>query len=233
MSIWPESSLQRPQERDEIRLLLVREPQTESHVVEVDRIEQRRRRPVVKVRRAPGEPTQHRPLESADVLPFPRDERTARVRHDLGFEWFRLVSQGVDRHIPHGKPEAIVDTIATIVDGYGGLGDADIEWRRHGVVARGGCVVARRAGADDGNIDVSRLGEVVVDAGYAHDRDWKRIEQGLAARDGDARGVASTPGDSGPRIVLAEDDGIERQALPRTVGTVRIATERIVHSEHE
>src|SRR5205823_11541172 len=101
------ATLQRPQERDKIMLLLLGEAQVEPLAVEVHGVGQRGRRAVVEVRRAAGEPTQDRALEAAHVFPLAGDERPPGVGHDLGLPG-RLVTERVDRHVIHGEPELVV-----------------------------------------------------------------------------------------------------------------------------
>src|SRR5579885_3598507 len=66
---------QRAQERHEIAHLLRREPDGEAGVVEVHDGTQVRRRAVVEVRGARGEPAQHRALRLADVGPLATEHR--------------------------------------------------------------------------------------------------------------------------------------------------------------
>src|SRR5262249_16149448 len=103
--------LQGPEERDEVALLRLGEPQAEAHVVEVDDVPQARGRAVVEVGRAAGEPAQDRPLEAPDVLPEPGDQRPAGVGDDLDLAR-RLVAEGVDRHVPDGQAGPAVDGVA-------------------------------------------------------------------------------------------------------------------------
>src|SRR5262245_15721720 len=59
-----------PQEREQVRLLLFREPRLEARVVEPDHIRQRCRGSVMEIRRPRGQRAKHGPLELADVTPF-------------------------------------------------------------------------------------------------------------------------------------------------------------------
>src|SRR5881397_1891017 len=70
---------ERPEEGDEVRLLLVSESDVEPHVVEVDDSIQRGRRAVVEIRRAAGDPAEDRALKLPNVLPLAGDERPAGV----------------------------------------------------------------------------------------------------------------------------------------------------------
>src|SRR4051794_6427992 len=88
------SRSQRAEERDQIGLLLVREADVESCVVEVDDGLEVGARAVVEVRGAGGEAAQDRALELADVLPAPGEQGAAGVgggAHLAG----GLVAQGV------------------------------------------------------------------------------------------------------------------------------------------
>src|SRR5919109_158765 len=87
---------ERPEEGDEVRLLLVSESDVEPHVVEVDDGLQRGRRAVVEIRRAAGEPAEDGALKLPDVLPLPGDERQAEVER----RWHRVVAH-VRRIVAH------------------------------------------------------------------------------------------------------------------------------------
>src|SRR5712664_2825732 len=79
----PCTHLQRPQESNQVRLLLIRKAKPEADIVEVDRVEERGGRAVVEVRRPAGESAQDRALEAGDILPFAGDEGSPGVGHDF------------------------------------------------------------------------------------------------------------------------------------------------------
>src|SRR4030095_13667013 len=74
----PCAHLQRPQESNQVRLLLVRQAQPEADIEKVACVEGCAGRAVVEVRGATGEAAQDGTLEAADVLPLASDECPAR-----------------------------------------------------------------------------------------------------------------------------------------------------------
>ena len=175
-------ALQAPEERDEVGLLLFAEPERKAPVVEIHDVAQRGGRTVVEVRRPTGEPTQDRSFEASDVLPATGDHRPPRVGDDLDLAR-RPVAERVDRHVPDGQPEPVVDAVAALPDRHRWLGDANVQGRRHGVVAGVRRVVTRRAGADNRDVEATGSAEVVVDAGDGDDRDRECVEEILTADD--------------------------------------------------
>src|SRR3569832_478901 len=72
-----QQNLDRLQEREEVCALLNGQTDSKPALVEVDHRAERRRAPVVEVRRTQSETTQDRPLELADVCPLAGDQRLA------------------------------------------------------------------------------------------------------------------------------------------------------------
>src|SRR5215510_3064745 len=215
------------QECHEIGLLPLAELQVESAIVELDDGGQGGRGAVVEVRSAAGEPAENGTLDASDVLPEPGDECPSRVGHDLELT-ARLVPERVDGHVAHGQAELVVHAITAVGDGHGRRHDADVERRRDGVIAGMWSVVARRAGAENGGVEVAGPAEVVVDAGHTTDRDRQRVEEVLAASHCRTGGGAILRREMCPRRVFSEHDGIEVRIAPGAGRAGRIAAERIV-----
>src|SRR5262245_38891434 len=72
-------SLQRLQERDEVRLLSVGQSKLEAAVVELHHLLECGSRPVVEIGRAGGQAAKDRSLELPDVGPFSGDHRASRI----------------------------------------------------------------------------------------------------------------------------------------------------------
>src|SRR5258705_11199578 len=162
----PCAHLQRPQESNQVRLLLIRQAQPEADIVEVDRVEECRGRAVVEVRGATGEAAQDGTLEAADVLPFAGDECPARVGHVLDVAG-RLVAQPVGRHVADGKAEPVMYTVTACGNGDGRIGDPNIQRGWHRMVTGVRRVVARRAETEDGSVEalLEKTTEDVIDSG--------------------------------------------------------------------
>src|SRR5205823_14799613 len=75
----PARASQTVQERDQLAPLRDREPELEALVIEVDQLQQRRRRPVMEIGRAAGETAQDRSFEAVEITAFAGDQRSARI----------------------------------------------------------------------------------------------------------------------------------------------------------
>jgi hypothetical protein len=90
--------LQSAQERHEISALLVREDESQKYLVVDDDIFERRRDPVVEVRRARGKSSQRGRLEAAEIIPEARDIAAPSVRQLPDFTR-RTVSERIQRQV--------------------------------------------------------------------------------------------------------------------------------------
>ena len=90
--------LQRPQERQQVGLLLFGKAYCKTPVVKIDDGLEIFREPVVEIRGTRGQPAEDWAFEAADVFPLPRDQRASRISGDLDLPR-GLVAQRVERHV--------------------------------------------------------------------------------------------------------------------------------------
>ncbi len=107
--------LQRPQEGDEILLLLRAQVEVEARVVEVDGVQQRCGRTIVEVGRARGQTAKDRTFELPDVGTLSGDEGASWVG---GLNRLRRVGQG-----PGGADQGVERLVRR---SPGGVGDPDV-----------------------------------------------------------------------------------------------------------
>src|SRR5690349_6033490 len=79
VTFWPETWLQRLQERGQVVHLRAGETDVEAQIVEFHHIQQRGGRAVVKIRRPSRQPAQNRPLDLADIGTFAGNERPTGI----------------------------------------------------------------------------------------------------------------------------------------------------------
>ena len=146
------SSSERVQEVDEIRLILVAEADAETPVIEVDDVPQILGRTIVEIRRAGGEASEDRSLESTDVLALAADHGAAGIGYlvDLSGERAGFAGDRKDRQTSNVEDWWCF---------FAGIGNANVERRLDRMVADVRRVVAGAAKARNGlDIEIRSLG---------------------------------------------------------------------------
>src|SRR5262249_7032240 len=184
--------------RNEVGDLRVGQTDGETRVVELDDIGESRGRPVMKVRRARGEAPQNRTLELSDIAPLAGDERAARV-------------SGLDRLTCRRVLERVQRQVRSPARS---IGQTNVEWCWHGVIAHVRRVVAGAAEAVDG-----LHAEHIVQSLHADDVDSPGVEKLLAASHRGARcvapsltGLGAVVGKAQPGVEVSEYDRAEHNS---------------------
>ena len=90
--------LQRPQERQQVGLLLFGKAYCKTLVVKIDHGFEVFREPVVEIWGTRGKPAEDWAFEATDIFPLPRDQRASRISGDLDLPR-GLVAKCVKRHV--------------------------------------------------------------------------------------------------------------------------------------
>src|SRR5690242_14872806 len=141
------NSLKRSQEGHKVVFVLRREVEIETHIVKIDSVQQRSRRAIVKIGRAPSQASKNRAFDLADMIEPAIDQSLTEIACGLA-----VVCPPAGGRVlsTHGDLWQVAHIQAAQVDGAVGwarVAGPNVQWGGEGVVAYVRRVVASAAGS--------------------------------------------------------------------------------------